>query len=75
MSCRRNISLKASLVFQPDKKHQLPDGSFVLMIKRVNYELVPSKDTVVLFGLITLVISDEAQSAPPPKRIRTKKKK
>lgn len=68
------ITKKHHWYFQPVKNIKLPDGSFVLMIKRDNYELVPSKDTVVLSG-DTLVISDEAQSAPPPKRMRIKKKK
>lgn len=67
------ITKKHHWYLQPVKNIKLPKGSFVLMIKRDGYEIVPNKDTVVLFG-DTLVISDEANAALHI-NIRTTKKK
>lgn len=68
------ITKKHHWYFQPVKNIHLPEGSFVLMIKRDGYEFVPNRDTIVLAD-DTVVISDEAQSAPPPIKRRKKRRK
>ncbi len=68
------ITKKHHWYFQPVKNIHLPEGSFVLMIKRDGYEFVPNRDTIVLAD-DTVVISDEAQSAPPPIKRRRKRHK
>lgn len=74
VSSEEYITQKHPWLSLPVREIQLPEGSFVLMIKRDGYEFVPSRDTVVCEG-DTVVVSDEVVYPPPPRPRRKLKRK